>query len=103
MESKNQHCALSVLRVPYGHDSGQIPSNLDAGSTVVAAGALTPHGMGEVYLWSSDPAPPLYRGGQASAAATSAIMLLDSSGSSALATRWLNIAWYRSTSGSFSR
>src|SRR6266436_4023789 len=34
-----------------------------------------------------------FEGGQASSAATPAIMLLDSSGSSALATRWLNIAW----------
>src|SRR5260370_27149978 len=53
-------------------------------------------------LSSSAIVHPLFgRHGQASSAAAAVIRLTDSSGPSALATRWLNMAWYRSTSGSF--
>jgi hypothetical protein len=66
--AEDQRWAFPMLRVPHRHDSRQIPGDLDASAAVIAAGALTPHGTGEVYLWSSHPAPPHIRwSGQAGA------------------------------------
>src|SRR6266487_3910220 len=55
---EDQGCPTRILRVPHGHDTRQVGSNLDTGPTVIAAGALVPHGTGQVEFLCCHPAPP---------------------------------------------
>jgi len=43
---KYEYRTVPVFGVSHGHDAGKVGGDLDAGTTVVAAGAGAPHGAG---------------------------------------------------------